>query len=298
MVSNDTPCKYTARRFVGFTIACALLFFCTSATVAAPQHVVSTFLCTDEYVFRLVPRAHIAALSFEAGDRHPVVSTVADKVSGITQIHPSTETVLDLHPDLVVMYQDTMPRLHANLLALGVPVLDVPWANSVADIRKTTMMLGDKFGARKQAQAMLAEMDAKLAEIHSAAPRPAVRALLYEPNGYAATDPVTQELMRVAGLVDAAPGLRPTRSGTIPVEAVIAAAPELLILSGERGAEDSHAVLVQHHPALASLAGRTYSAWASLLPLSCPGPWSAEGAQTFSDLGRKARALAKRQARN
>jgi hypothetical protein len=49
---------------------------------------------------------------------------------------------------------------------------------------------------------------------------------------------------------------------------------------------------------LRSLEGRTYSAWASLLPLSCPGPWSADAAKTFSDLGRKARALAKRQARN
>jgi iron complex transport system substrate-binding protein len=259
---------------------------------------VSTFLCTDEYVFRLVPRAHIAALSFEAGDSHPVVSTISDRVGGIVQIHPSTETVLNLHPDLVVMYESTMPRLHANLLALGVPVLDVPWSNSIGDIRKTTLMLGDKLGAREQAQAMLSEMDAKLAAVRSSAQRPAVRALLYEPNGYASTDPVTQDLMRAAGLVDAAPGLRPTRSGTIPVEAVIAAAPELLVFSGNRAAKDSHAVLVQHHPALVSLEGRTYSAWASLLPLSCPGPWSADAAKTFSDLGRKARALANSQARN
>jgi iron complex transport system substrate-binding protein len=237
-------------------------------------------------------------LSFEAGDRHPVVSTIADKVQGIAQIRPSTETVLGLHPDLVVMYQNTMPRLHANLVALGVPVLDVPWANSIADIRNTTLMLGNKLGARQTAHAMLAEMDTKLALLHAAAQRPPVRALLYEPNGYASTDPVTQELMRAGGLVDAAPGLRPTRSGTIPVEAVIAAAPELLIFSGERRAQDSRAVLVQHHPALRSLVGRTYSDWASLLPLSCPGPWSVDAARTFSDLGRKARALAKGQARN
>ena len=32
------------------------LLFCTNAANAAPQRVVSTFLCTDEYVFRLVPR--------------------------------------------------------------------------------------------------------------------------------------------------------------------------------------------------------------------------------------------------
>jgi iron complex transport system substrate-binding protein len=210
--------------------------------------VVSTFLCTDEYVFRLVPRARIAALSFEAGDRHPVVSTIADKVGGIAQIRPSTETILNLHPDLVVMYENTMPRVHANLVALGVPVLDVPWANSVADIRKTTLVLGEKLGARKEAAALLAQMDAKLAAVRAAAAHPAVRTLLYEPNGYATTGGVTEELMNVAGLVDAAPGLYPTRSGTIPVESVIAAAPELLIFSGQRGDADSHATLVPHWP--------------------------------------------------
>jgi iron complex transport system substrate-binding protein len=160
--------------------------------------------CTDEYVFRLVPRARIAALSFEAGDRHPVVSTIANEVGAIKGIRPDTETVLNLHPDLVVMYQNTMPRLHANLKALGILLLDVPWANSVADIRKTTLMLGDKLGAREAAHVMLAEMDSKRSS-RWRIPAPSKRALLYEPNGYGTTGGVTEELMDMAGLIDAAP---------------------------------------------------------------------------------------------
>ena len=280
-----------------FVVIFALVLGATAAT-AAPGRIVSTFLCTDEYVFRLVPREHIAALSFEAGDRHPVVSTIADKVGGVTQIRPSTETVLDLHPDMVVMYENTMPRLHANLLALGVRVLDVPWANSISDIRRTTLWLGEKLGAKTQALALLRTMDAKLAAARDAARHAAVRALLYEPNGYASQGGITDELMSLSGLSNAAPTLHPTRTGTVPVETVIAAAPELLIFSGQSGAPDSHAVLVQHHPALAALDGRTYSAWASLIPLACPGPWSADAALTFARLGAKARALAQHQARN
>lgn len=276
----------------------ALLFFCTSSSVASPRHVVSTFLCTDEYVFRLLPRTHIAALSFEAGDRHPVVSTIADKVAGIRQIRPSTETILNLHPDLVVMYENTMARVHQSLVALGVQVLDVPWANSFSDIRRTTVMLGERLGAREEAAALLATMDSQLKAAGASAPHPPVRSLLYEPNGYAETGGVTAELMSLAGLVDAAPGLHPTRSGTIPVESVVAAAPELLIYSGIEAGSDSHATLIQHHPALASLEGRTYSAWATLLPLSCPGPWSAQAAETFAQLGQKARALAKAREHN
>ena len=298
MVGQFKLFNSSMRNFANFTIALALFGLSTSASVAAPRHIVSTFLCTDEYVFRLVPRAHIAALSFEAGDRNPIVSTIADQVGGMAQIHPSTETVLNLHPDLVVMYQNTMPRLHANLLALGVAVFDVPWANSIADIRATTRMLGDKLEARGRADAMIATMDAQLAAIRARAPRVSVRALIYEPNGYATTGGVTQELMGIAGLVNAAPGMNPTRAGTVPVEAVIAAAPELLIFSGQSGASNSRAVLVQHHPALAALAGRTFSAWTSLTPLGCPGPWSADAAQTFLEFGVQARALAKPDSHN
>jgi iron complex transport system substrate-binding protein len=274
------------------TLLCALIFFSTSQTVAAaPQRIVSTFLCTDEYVFRLVPRGHIAALSFEAGDRNPVVSTIADSVAGIAQIRPSTETVLNYKPDLVVMYSGTMERLHATLAALGVPILNVRWDGSLAQIRETTRRLGETFGAPDKARAMLAEMDAKLAAARRAAPFPPVRTLIYEPNGYATTGEVTRDLMSAAGLTDAAPGFRATRTGRIPVEEVIAAAPELLIFSGREHAVDARANLVLHHPALASLKG--YSAWADLVPLLCPGPWSADAALTFARLGQKARLLAK-----
>ncbi|HXC55157.1 MAG TPA: ABC transporter substrate-binding protein [Rhizomicrobium sp.] len=273
------------------------MFFINSAA-AAPRRVVSTYLCTDEYVFRLVPRGHIAALSFEAGDRSPVVSTIADKVGGIAQIRPSTETVLNFHPDLVVMYAGTMARLHTSLAALGVPILEVPWDNSLADIRKTTRLLGAALGAPQAAEAMLAGMDSALAAARRAAPQPSVRTLIYEPNGYATAGGVMRELMTAAGLSDAAPSYAATRTGTVPVEEVIAAAPELLILSGREQARNTRADLVLHHPALASLAGRTYSAWAPLVPLLCPGPWSAAAAQTFAALGHKARLLAPAQGTN
>ncbi|HUO89230.1 MAG TPA: ABC transporter substrate-binding protein [Rhizomicrobium sp.] len=235
-----------------------------------------------------MPRGHIAALSFEAGDRNPVVSTIADKVGGIVQIRPSTEAVLSLHPDLVVMQAGALAKLHTNLAALGVPVLELPYDSSIADIRRTTTMLGARLGAPDKAAKLLRDMDATLALARAEAPRPAVRTLIYEPNGYASSGGLTEALMNVAGLVNAAPGFAPTRTGTIPVEEVIAAAPELLILSGERRTMDAQANLVQHHPALAALT-HSYVAWAPLIPTLCAGPWSADAAVTFAELGQKAR---------
>lgn len=279
-----------------FTIACGLLFFFSSA-VAAPQRVVSTNVCGDEYAFRLLPRAHIAALSFEAGDRAPVVSTIADKVAGIPQIHPSVETVLKFKPDLVIMQTGTLPRLRLALDRLGVPVLELPYDNALADVRRTARMMGDKLGARAAAEALLRTMDARLVVARARAVHPPIRTLIFEPNGYATSGGLTDELMTLAGLTDVSAGFAVTRSGRIPVEEVVARAPELMILSSERHRPTAQADLVLHHPALAALQGRTTAVWERFVPLLCAGPWTAEAAVRFAELGRQAR-LAPKQARN
>lgn len=275
-------------------MSAALIFSPTSRSVAAaPQRIVSTNLCADEYVFRLAGRRQIAALSFEAGDRNPVVSTIADDVAGIPQIRPSAETVLTFRPDLVVLFAGTLPKLRIALAALRVPTIEVPYDDSLAAIRTTTLRLGAALGAPDKARALLAQMDAQLARARALAVHPSIRTLIYEPNGYATSGPVTEALMTAAGLADAAPAYALTRSGRIPVEEVVAAAPELLIFSGRQETRDARANLVLHHPALKALDGRTYAAWNPLLPLLCAGPWSADSAPDLARLGRAARALAK-----
>jgi iron complex transport system substrate-binding protein len=257
---------------------------------APPYHkIVSTFLCTDEYVFRLVPRQRIAALSYEAVDRKPVVSTIAEAAVGIAVIRPSAETVLKLKPDLVVMYAGTNPRLHLSLKRLGVPVLDVPWANSLADVRAITKMLGEKLGTPERAAALLADMDRKIAAVRR--PQPPVRTILYQPQGYAMVDGVNSEIMQIAGLANATPPAQLTRTGQLPVEAVIAAAPELLILGGEERSGSARAYAILHHPVFKTLRGKTHMEFAALTPLLCPGPWSLDSAAPLAKLGRKARLL-------
>jgi iron complex transport system substrate-binding protein len=270
-------------------LAFAAALFLAEPGFAHSHRVVSTFLCTDEYVFRLLPREEIAALSFEAGDRFPVVSTIADQVKAIRQIHPGAETVLDLKPDLVVMYQGTQAQLHAELLSVGVPVLDVPWANSLADVRKVTRLLGDRLGASEKAAHLLEDMDRDLSVARAAAPRAPVPALLYEANGYALSAGLTRELMRDGGLEDASASMGLNRLGQIPVESVVAHAPALLILNARETVRDARADLVLHHPAFASLAPRTLIVWQPLRALLCPGPWSVDAAWTFSDLANQTR---------
>lgn len=255
------------------------------------RRIVSTNLCADEYVFRLVPRDHIAALSYEATDRHPQVSTIADKAAGIRTIHPSAETILALKPDLVVMYAGTNQRLRATLKQLHIDVLDVPWADSLADIRSATMMLGDSLGNPAAAKALLAAMDAKLAAARAAAPHGRVRAILYQPNGYARVSGYADEILAIAGGDDMAPALLKGARGTLPVETVVAAAPDLLILGGESEVGSALAYRVLHHPALQTLQGRSLMRFQRLPELLCAGPWAADAVTSFTTLVNDAAAL-------
>jgi iron complex transport system substrate-binding protein len=271
---------------------CQVVGLCTllasAAAHAAPQRVLSADLCSDEYVFRLVPRAHIVALSWLAGDNSPVVSTIVDKVDGIALMRPSAEDILTRSPDLVVLSEGTNPRLRSQLTAAHIAILDIPMADSLSQVRAVTRHLGTALGAPDRAAALLRAMDRTLADVREQAPSPPVPTLIYEPNGYATSGAFADEIMAAAGLSDAAPGMNLTRSGTIPVEEVIAEAPALLILNGSHGRARSEADLVLQHPALAALAGRTSIETLTLTPLLCPGPWSVEIAPVLARLGRSA----------
>jgi iron complex transport system substrate-binding protein len=177
-------------------------------------------------------------------------------------------------------------------------MLDVPWPSSLAEVRRVTRLVGARLGARGRAEAMIAQMDATLATAKARAPRPPVRTLIYEANGYATEGSVTTELMTTAGLTDAAPVLGLDRTGRVSVESVVAAAPELLILSGRSEVRDARADLVLHHPALSTVADRSLIVWRPLRELLCPGPWSADAAATFSGLAVQARALARSRVAN
>lgn len=259
---------------------------------SAPRRIVSTFLCTDEYLFRLVSPSRIAALSYLAAATDPVVSTIAGQVHGIPSVRASAEQVLTLHPDLVITYENTNVRTTQLLRAAGVNVLELPWAQSLADIRRITRMLGDRLGERRRAEALIAQMDADLRSARAQAPRPPVRTLLYEPNGYATGGGVTDEILSAAGLVNIAHDAHATRAGTVPMEAVLVAAPQLLILNGEREVAPARADLALQHPALESAAAHAFVVRKSLTPLLCPGPWSARLAGALAEWGRKAQVLA------
>lgn len=278
---------HAIRRWRALTAGILIATAALSPALAA-RRVVSTNLCTDEYVFRLVPRAQIAALSYLATETRPTVSTIAAAAKGIRTIRPGVETVLALRPDLVVLQAGTDPRLRDALRRAHIPVLDLPWANSLADIRAITRKMGAGLGAPGKADALLADMEARLAATRRQAPHPAVTVLFYQPNGYVATSAAVDEILAAAGGRDIAADLHPGPTGSVPVETLLAGAPQLILRIDAGAAGAALAARPLHHPALAALKGRSVIGDLSAKPFLCPGPWSAEAATTLVGLTRKA----------
>ncbi len=201
-----------------------------------------------------------------------MVSTIADKVGGHrADPPPPPRTVLNLPPRPGGAVRRDPAPAQGRVGRPACAGAEVPYDDSLAAIRRTTSRLGDALGARDKAAALLAHMDGELARARRTAPRPSVRTLIYEPNGYATSGPVTEELMAIAGLADAAPGYAPTRSGRIPVEAVIAAAPDLLIYSGQRDVA-GRAGRSGAAPSRAGGAGRAYLCGVESAGARCSAP--------------------------
>lgn len=267
-------------------LAAMLMALAPACARALPQRIVSTNLCTDEYLFRLVPATRIAALSKLAGAMHPEISNIAGRIGSIRGIRPNAEEVLNLRPDLVLLYQGVNPRLALQLRAAGVRVFEVPWAHSLAQVRKVTRLLGRVLGVPGRAHRLLSAMARNLAAARALAPRPPVKALIYEPNAYAPSGAIIDAVMGAAGLTNAAPALARSRQGEIPLEAVIVARPALLILNRAKDGTPSLADAALDNPALAALKGQTRIVRANLRGLLCAGPWLGRTALRLAGLAR------------
>lgn len=141
----------------------------------------------------------------------------------------NVEAVLALQPDLVIAKQDLKPAL-ANR---GLDCLWVPSESNVATIIPVVLDIGERIGvpdkAREVVDALEARMDAIRARV---APFPKVR-VYYEagrPGRTAGRGTVIDDMIRLAGGVNVAGDL-PLANPTMSSEAIVAADPEVIVLS-------------------------------------------------------------------
>ncbi|WP_338447317.1 ABC transporter substrate-binding protein [Pelagerythrobacter marensis] len=164
-----------------------------------PQRIVSLDYCADQYVLRFADRDAILALSPYAGERFSYMRAEAE---GLPMVRPRTADILALRPDLVIRSfgggADVVPFLED----LGVPVVQIGFPQTIAEVREEVVRVGSALGAGAEAQRVAADMDRRLAALPAPPDRPRT-ALYMTPGGMTSGEgTLVHEILRTAGLAN------------------------------------------------------------------------------------------------
>ena len=247
-------------RIRGIVAAAVALAAAAAGPVAAaepepPARIVSMNPCTDQLVWMLAGPERIVSLSHLAKDGE--VSTIAAEVEVPHYNHGEAEEIIPLRPDLVFNGPFSHKAAADLLRKLGYPVVEIPPANSLADIRLHLRQMGKVLGVEQRAENLIARMDARLAAL---APPPASRptAINYQPNGFSAgAGTLIADVLNHAGFRLPGTGSRWQGYSHLPLERLIAAPPDLLIIDNSYENSPTLAQSLLGHPVLSRLGERT-----------------------------------------
>jgi iron complex transport system substrate-binding protein len=127
-------------------------------------------LCNDELLMRLVDPSRIAAitnLSQQAVNEPLGLSHISSKLK---VNHGLAEEVLMLKPDLIVAGSFTTTTAVALLRKLGYEVVTFEPENNLEDMRANVRKMGKLVGEEAKAEQVIAEFDAKLADLQARMP--------------------------------------------------------------------------------------------------------------------------------
>lgn len=281
MKRSRAICERGARRIplIGSVLSAGMFAFAVGAA-EPPRRVVSINLCTDQLLIALADRAQVAAVSFNARD--PELSYLAREAASYPIIQGSAEEVLKLAPDLVLAGAFTRQATRELLRQQGLRVETFMPVLTVTDARAEIGRVAALLGHSDRGAALQAEIGRALAEIAPMASR-TITALQFQRRGYASgRETLISELMARAGLANAAERLGIASVERVPLEAVLKAKPDVLILEdGRAEAVDQGAALLQH-PALAAIVPPERRIVVPLNQTVCGGPSLAAAIRTLS----------------
>lgn len=228
--------------------ALALAFAAASPAVGAPSKIVSMNVCVDQYLMVLADPGQIRALSRFARD--PAMSFYADKAKTLPQSRSTVEEVLALRPDMVFASPYRSKAAFAPLERQGVPILEVGAANTFEEVIGQIRLVAAAVGHPERGETLIAQMRRDLAEVER---RPKARgvAAYYQRRGYlTGAGTLVDEMMTRAGLTNLATRMGLGDLARLPLERIVKAAPDFLVLEADAAAQADNGAAMLFHPAL------------------------------------------------
>ncbi len=243
-----------------------------SVGAAPPQRIVSINICGDLLALSLVPRARIASVTFLAAD--PVISPIAEAADGVPLNYGKAEEVLAFEPDLVLAGRYTARATVALLERLGYPVIELDIAQSLDDVRAQIRLAAAAMGVAAAGEDMIATLDARIEAAAAVRSTDRPLAAAYGPNGFTpGPRTLSGSLIELAGFENLAARAGILYWGNLPLESLLLARPDVLIIEAEGDHAHALANQILSHPALLDLRERITVAAVPRPLWSCPGPW-------------------------
>jgi iron complex transport system substrate-binding protein len=231
--------------------ALSFLLLLGAAPVARPQRIVSLNLCADQYLLALADSGQIAALTRFARD--PQMSAAAGPAARVPISRGAAEDVLALRPDLLIATPGRRRETMAQLNGRNIATLDLPSAESYADIVAQIRKIAAAVGHADRGEALIRRMDAQLAALPRAPGRGRVAAY-YQRRGFlTGTGTLVDDLMRRVGLTNLATRLGRGKLQRVPLEQMALARPDVLVVESATERIEDQGTEMLHHPILARI---------------------------------------------
>jgi len=216
----------------GLILAAALSLLPFALPVhAQARRIISIIPSTTEMLFAMGAGDRVIAIG--SYDNYPPEARKLPRVGAL--IDPNVEQILQMRPDLVVLY-GTQTELKRRLDRANIP--NYSYAHSgLADITQTIRSLGTRVGVAASAEALAARLERQLADIRArVAKRPRPKALLVfgrEPGSLRNIDAsggvgFLHDMLETAGGTDVLGDIR-RQSVAMTTEMVLARAPDVIV---------------------------------------------------------------------
>lgn len=204
----------------------------------APQRIVSLTLASDVLLARMVSVERVVGVTSLVDDAQ-YSSATGHYPASIPRVRANAEALLALQPDLVIVAPYSSPETVRVLVSAGVPVLRLFEVNALGDIAACAELLSRAVGADEAFASMRREMNAAHAS-NAQPPAPAARprVLFLSADGYTHGEgTLIDDMLHTAGATNVARELHLHGHQRAPLEAIIEAAPEVLLLPAANDAD-------------------------------------------------------------
>ena len=232
------------------TAALALLGGVASAPAsAAGPRIASMNLCTDQLLMTLADPGQILGLSRYSRDAWQ--SYAASDARRYPILSGGAEDILVLKPDIVVASLFDKRSTRELLKAQGLQLAEFAVPRNLDEAKAQIREMGEIVQHRDRAEAEIARLDAAMARARQAVSDSHYSVLPLSRRGWVSgRDSLVSSLLSETGLFNAAGALGVDFGGFVPLEAIVKARPDFLLVSeaGDRAEDDGRAFLL--HPAL------------------------------------------------